>query len=421
MKVRRMRFEAMSNNNADELAASKNPSIYIVKNDDGIFSIEANLEEKQTIEEFVSKMEENTASDKDRVADIHRHTLEAASKFVVPFRVYAEMFINMQKGRGNSYYTIKHYEQTIKKLEHFFGWLFLDRRKIDFTDYSDEFLVKIGKFIPFGILEDEELEAKFREFLIDWEEVCEQTVATYFRDYRAIAYWGMDAHIIRQKNIIVKTVYSDIKECYTDEEIDKLIKPPKKDAEFPEYRTWVAINWLLGTGNRIGTMINVKIKDIDFIDNMITITTQKNRRVNRIPLIENLRPIIKDYIEDWLKDENGNYISKYLFPSSYLGASSLPMTRQNMGRAISSYNKKRGVKKTSVHLFRHTFVRKWLLSGGDIHTLQRVLGHSTIDMVIHYANILGVDLRPNMENHSVLAMHKGKNRGKMIKRKNNSK
>ncbi len=314
-----------------------------------------------------------------------------ASKFVVPFEVYAEVFLNTQRGRGNAIDTIKHYQQTIKKLEKFFGWLFLKRRGRDFTDYSKELMIKVGKIIPFAILEDTNLESEFREFLYDWEEVSEQTVATYFRDYRAIAYWGMDEGIINKHNIVVKTAYSEVKDCYTDEEIEKLLKTPSKDAIFADVRSWVAIQWLLATGNRIGTLINVKIRDIDFTDNMININIQKNRRVMRIPLVSTLRPILKEYIEEWLTDDTGNYVSQFLFPSSYIGASNAPMTRQNMGRAIAKFNKQRGVSKTSVHLFRHTYVRNWIINGGDLHQLQRVLGHSTIDMVVHYANLLGVD------------------------------
>ena len=71
----------------------------------------------------------------------------------------------------------------------------------------------------------------------------------------------------------------------------------------------------------------------------------------------------------------------------------------------------------SIHLFRHTFAKNWIIKGGDLHSLQKVLGHSTLEMVTHYANLYDADLRPKVENYSVLATHISKNAGKMIKRR----
>ena len=49
--------------------------------------------------------------------------------------------------------------------------------------------------------------------------------------------------------------------------------------------------------------------------------------------------------------------------------------------------------KKSVHLFRHTFARDWILAGGDEFTLQNLLGHTTSNMTKHYVNIYGKDLK----------------------------
>ena len=47
-------------------------------------------------------------------------------------------------------------------------------------------------------------------------------------------------------------------------------------------------------------------------------------------------------------------------------------------------------------MFRHTFAKKWLLDcNGNAFTLQKMLGHSTMEMTRHYTNIWDADLANN--------------------------
>lgn len=80
---------------------------------------------------------------------------------------------------------------------------------------------------------------------------------------------------------------------------------------------------------------------------------------------------------------------------------------ERLRQSIARYNMRHGVQKTSIHLFRHTFARKYLIDcGGDAFTLQKLLGHSTLAMTKHYCAIYDADLTKNYDNFSPLAQMK---------------
>ena len=79
------------------------------------------------------------------------------------------------------------------------------------------------------------------------------------------------------------------------------------------------------------------------------------------------------------------------------------MTESALRNSIERYNTRRGIKKTSIHLFRHTFARKYLVDcGGNAFTLQKLLGHSTLDMTKHYCAIFDADIAKNFDSFSPL-------------------
>lgn len=178
-------------------------------------------------------------------------------------------------------------------------------------------------------------------------------------------------------------VDEEIKEPYTEAELKRLLKRPSSN-RWTEWRTWAAINYLISTGNRVSTVVNLKIGDINFEEMTIHLRHVKNRRQQFIPLSPALKDVLLDYLKTWEWTEDD-----YLLPS-YEGNC---LNVRSFQGAVRRYNISRGVTKTSVHLFRHTFAKNFILAGGGMVQLQALLGHSTMDMTRHYVNLYGLDLQ----------------------------
>ena len=91
-----------------------------------------------------------------------------------------------------------------------------------------------------------------------------------------------------------------------------LEKPDIKNCSFSCYKTWVFENYLLGTGNRISTALDLHIGDINFQSGVITLRKTKNRKQQIIPLSNTLADILQEYLQI-----RGGDDEDYLFCNEY--------------------------------------------------------------------------------------------------------
>lgn len=196
-------------------------------------------------------------------------------------------------------------------------------------------------------------------------------------------------------NINIYKAPEAVKEIYTDDELLTLLEKPKADCNFCEYRNWTIVNFLLNSGCRAATVRNIQIQDVDLDQQQIVLRHTKNGKLQVIPLCRSMVTILRDYMEIRAGGRN-----EYLFCDEFGGF----LTENALRLAIRKYNTSRGVERTSIHAFRHSFARKYLVDcGGDAFTLQKLMGHSTLKMTRHYCNIFNSDLVENHELHSPLA------------------
>lgn len=326
-------------------------------------------------------------------------------------------FLTAQEDKGNSSKTIDFYFRGYCKLCEFINRCYIDLPLAhalgksldeipDIQPTKENYHRYIGAYFPIAMLTVDGLERDYRRFLTN-QGLNAQTVAAYFRAYRAIAYFAMEEEWIPRRKIVVKEQEPPIKNCYTDEEIKRLVRKPKTD-DFLENRNWVLVNYFLATGNRVSSVAALRLRDVDLEDGYITVNRQKNGKPTRIPLVKKIVRILRQYIDDYRTEIDGVPVGddEPLFCNIY----GEPLSENAIKKAIANYNRKRKVEKTSVHLFRHTFAKKWILDGGDLLQLEKMLGQSSLKMVQHYANLYASDIKQEAEKHAAIAKTKGNTR-----------
>lgn len=229
------------------------------------------------------------------------------------------------------------------------------------------------------------------------------TINSYLRSVRAFLYFCMEDRYIPTFKIQLIKAEKKIKETYTDDELVRLLEKPDVDnCSFSCYKTWVFENYLLGTGNRISTALDLHIGDINFQSGVIILRKTKNRKQQIIPLSATLAEILQGYLQI-----RGGEADDYVFCNEY-GEQASCRTYQQL---VRRYNRKRGVEKTSCHTFRHTFAKNWILNSGDMFRLQKILGHSDLTVTKEYVNMFGQDLQMDFEKFNPLDNLKSKNKG----------
>lgn len=288
----------------------------------------------------------------------------------ITFEQGCEEYLVNCKARNLRDGTIKHYKDSMKQM-----FKYLD---------ADMYIKDMSK----------ETVQEFIIALRDNPNMNDVSLFTYARDLKTLMYFFMKCEYLPTFKIELAKVDKQPIETYTDVELKRLLKKPNlKQCNFTEYKSWVIVNFLLSTGIRQHSLINIKIKDVDFENDMVHINVTKNRKPLIIPLNKDMVKILQEY----LKYRSGEP-EEYLFCNAY----GKQLVKSTVYHEIWQYNKDRGVEKTGMHRFRHTFAKKWVMMGGNIVTLQKILSHSSLAITQNYLNILTCDIKKDVEEFNIL-------------------
>ena len=221
------------------------------------------------------------------------------------------------------------------------------------------------------------------------------SINSYLRDFITTMHYLMnEGYIQSYKMQAIKVDKSHI-ETYNEQELLLLLKKPNiKKCSFIEYQAWVMTNFLFSTAVRQRSLMFIKVKDIDFDNNVVYVNVTKNRKPLIVPLNQTMVNILREY----LKYRNHKSDDDYLFCNVF-GQQLVKSTCYHM---LYEYNKRRGVETTGIHRYRHTFAKQWILSGGNVVSLSQLLGHSSLEITQNYIHLLVSDVAKQVDEINVL-------------------
>jgi len=153
--------------------------------------------------------------------------------------------------------------------------------------------------------------------------------------------------------------------------------------------------FLLDTGCRISEAINVRVRDVD-LDNLLVTLDGKGSKQRIVPFSFELRAMMFRHVRE------GKLGPDALLFGTRTGTR---LGRNNVLRAMKALCRDLGFEPPArtVHATRHTFAVNYLRRGGSEFRLQKVLGHSSLEMTRRYANLVTADLQAVHEKVSLLS------------------
>lgn len=205
-----------------------------------------------------------------------------------------------------------------------------------------------------------------------------RTLNFELKTLRSIFGWGIKQGLCRDnpaKGIqLLKVTDSKKPRFLTIDECREFLKACSED-QFPIFFTF------LNTGLRLGELLNLQWVDIDFPRQRLKVQ-QKDFWIPKagereVPLNDEMIRLFSDMKLKVTKP------SDFVFSHRNGG----PLKRKLRQDVIDIAKRARLNDMTKVHTFRHTFASQLIMSGVDLPTVQRLLGHTDIQTTMIYSHL----------------------------------
>ena len=213
--------------------------------------------------------------------------------------------------------------------------------------------------------------------------VSKTTVNVYFRTLRTFFNWLQREDIIKDNPFsYLKTPKTDKKviQALTPIEVERLLKVCSGKSNL-DIRNRTILSIFLDTGLRISELADLTLDDIDMDQGSLLIRNGKGGKQRIVHIGTKAHKVLWKYITIYRRS-----YSRRLF----INRSNEPLEVIGIKMLVKRLGDKAKVK-VHPHKLRHTFAISYLRAGGDVFSLQYLLGHSTLQMTQRYLQSLNAN------------------------------
>lgn len=264
---------------------------------------------------------------------------------------------------------------------------------------------------------------------MDIETIAETTENTILQYLKSLKGRGLSPVTVLDRFIVLRVFYSFLVEwgylesnpmehlkkpkvpkrharTFTTSEIMAILKSYDKTT-FLGYRNYTIMCVLFSTGIRKTELLKLSVLDIHLQECFLVVLHGKGDKTREIPIGLSLRRILKKYLRDReeVLQEHSSFTSQFLvtFSGKPLTASGLDTVFKRLKESMKGL----GIpeRRLSAHTWRHTFAKTFLLNGGDLFTLQQILGHEDVSTTRIYVEYTNKEMKVQNDKYNPLDNH----------------
>lgn len=264
-------------------------------------------------------------------------------------------FIQEQKFRGNSNYTLDYYKRSLKMFLNFCG------NDMDIED------IDVVLFKSYQLYISENLD------------INRVSVRTYARAVKVFLRWLYfeDYIDIDVNKLLLMKATKDVIIPLSDTEVKELIRY-YDNSTYLNCRNKTMLMLMLDCGLRLSEVVNLKISDLDLKNNYLIING-KGSKQRLVPFGILTKKQLVIYIQYRVNLNNNN--------SLFLNQNLTAITTNTIKMLFARLKKQEKFKRIYPHLLRHTFATNFIYAGGNLEVLRVLMGHSTINITQIYIHL----------------------------------
>jgi integrase/recombinase XerD len=305
--------------------------------------------------------------------DIVEQTLTSA---VISFDQALVLFIKDAERKGLREFTIRYYRRECNDFRNYLA-----------RNEHSLFMHEIVRGDIDAYLEDMQKERGLKNGTINAKLRAIRTLFHYLHDNKYIPQNPMHKYSLmrdRKGNI----------ETFSLNQLKALFNATDKRT-FTGQRDYTFMLLLLETGIRLNEATGILVEDVKLSEGSIFIRNTKNHFHRYVPIQAKMKEQLRRYLR-----LRGTCETDHLFVTLEQKA----MSRDTLQKIVAMYGKKAGIKgvRCSPHTFRHTFAKMSVMNGAGVFELQKILGHSTMEMVRLYVNLYSSEISEKHRDFSPL-------------------